>query len=100
MANRTQADNAALKLAEQIHEALFSGAEKVEIHNITFPVKHYLANPCRAVLLGEYLYITQNTDKDSKWAEAARAGSKISWLIHTRTNKYLARVQDGLLTKL
>ncbi|MCK4307259.1 hypothetical protein KAW50_03415 [candidate division WOR-3 bacterium] len=50
--------------------------------------------------LGRYLFIEQNPEKKSKYAELARKGHKIAWLIDTTTDEYLKRVIDGKIKTL
>jgi hypothetical protein len=42
--------------------------------------------------------IEQNPDKSSEWAELARRGRRVAWLM--RDGRYLARVVDGEVTFL
>ncbi len=42
--------------------------------------------------------IEQNPKKSSEWAELARAGRRVAWLM--RDGRYLARVVDGEVTLL
>ena len=42
--------------------------------------------------------IEQNPKKSSEWAELARAGRRVAWLM--RDGRYLARVVDGEVTFL
>jgi hypothetical protein len=48
---------------------------------------HYVELPQDIVL------IEQNPEKDSHWAQQAREGQKIAWLM--KDGEYLARVVDG-----
>lgn len=54
----------------------------------------------RRYKLNDFILIEQNPLKKSEWAEMAREGEKISWLINTRKNKYLARVMGRKVTFL
>ncbi|HKS28199.1 MAG TPA: hypothetical protein VJS44_10285 [Pyrinomonadaceae bacterium] len=42
--------------------------------------------------------IEQNPKKQSEWAELARAGRRVAWVL--RDGQYLARVVDGEVTML
>lgn len=44
------------------------------------------------------LLIEQNPKKSSEWAELARAGRRVAWVM--RDGRYLARVVDGEVTFL
>ena len=44
------------------------------------------------------ILIEQNTKKSSEWAELARAGRRIAWVM--RDGRYLARVVEGEVTFL
>jgi len=50
--------------------------------------------------VGNLLFIEQNPRKTTEWAERARKGAKIMWVIDTKFNRYLARVEDGKITRL
>ena len=62
-------------------------------------VKRFARSRLRHVELGEGLVlIEQNPNKSSEWAELARAGRRVAWLM--RDGRYLARVVDGEVTFL
>lgn len=50
--------------------------------------------------VGNLLFIEQNPKKTTEWAARARKGAKILWVIDTKWNKYLVRVENGKITKL
>ncbi len=50
--------------------------------------------------VGNLLFIEQNPKKESEWAVRARKGAKILWVIDTKWNKYLVRVEDGKIIRL
>jgi hypothetical protein len=52
----------------------------------------YVSLPAGAVL------IEQNSKKQSEWAELARAGHRVAWVL--RDGEYLARVVDGEVVML
>jgi hypothetical protein len=54
----------------------------------------------RAFELPGLLFIEQNPNKRTKWARLAKKGHKIMWVIDTKTNKYLAVVDNEKLTRL
>ncbi|MDQ1591247.1 MAG: hypothetical protein QOG71_1874 [Pyrinomonadaceae bacterium] len=49
-------------------------------------------------LAGGALLIEQNPTKKSEWAELARQGRRVAWVM--RDGEYLARVVDGEVTML
>ncbi len=49
-------------------------------------------------LEGGAVLVEQNPKKQTEWAELARAGSRIAWVL--RDGEYLARVIDGNLEML
>ena len=46
------------------------------------------------------LFIEQNPKKTTKWAEMARNGAKIMWIISLTDNKYLYQVINGRVKQL
>jgi len=57
-------------------------------------------NGLRAFKNGPFLFIEQNPKKNSIYAQKAKAGSQIMWLINTKLNSYFAVVIDGRLIYL
>lgn len=51
-------------------------------------------------LSNELILIEQNPLTKSGFAKRVRSGSKIVWLINTRTNKYLRRIDNGKVFKV
>jgi hypothetical protein len=49
-------------------------------------------------LAGDAVLVEQNPKKSSEWAELARAGRRVAWVL--RDGEYLARVVDGEVTFL
>jgi len=49
---------------------------------------------------GGLRFLTQNPTTPSKWAQMARKGQKIVWVIHQSTNRWVARIINGKLTLL
>ena len=57
-------------------------------------VKRFSRSGLRHVELeGGAVLVEQNPNKQSEWAEMARAGRRVAWLL--RDGEYLARVIDG-----
>ena len=71
-------------------EKLFSGGRGVKKYARSG--LRYLPLPKDAVL------VEQNPKKQSEWAEAARQGKRIAWVL--RDGEYLARVVDGEVVML
>ena len=62
-------------------------------------VRHFSRSGLRYLpLAGGTILIEQNTSKQSRWAEQARQGHQIAWLM--KEGRYLARVLDGEVTLL
>jgi hypothetical protein len=62
-------------------------------------VKRFSRSGVRYVELGgDTLLIEQNPNKSSEWAEMARRGRRVAWLL--RDGEYLARVVDGEVVML
>ncbi len=62
-------------------------------------VKRFARSRLRYVELGDGLVLVeQNPNKSSEWADLARAGRRVAWLM--RDGRYLARVVDGEVTIL
>lgn len=49
-------------------------------------------------LAGDAVLVEQNPKKSSEWAELARRGRRVAWVL--RDGEYLARVVDGEVTFL
>ncbi|HEY0078353.1 MAG TPA: hypothetical protein VGB73_06875 [Pyrinomonadaceae bacterium] len=62
-------------------------------------VQRFSRSGLRHVKLGGgAVLVEQNPRKSSEWAQLAREGRRVSWLLHD--GEYLARVVDGELTML
>jgi hypothetical protein len=46
------------------------------------------------------IFIEQNPLTKSEFAKRSRAGSEIAWLIDTKKNKYLKRIDNGRVFKV
>jgi hypothetical protein len=71
-------------------EKLFSGGRGVR--RFRHSGLRHVELPAGAVL------VEQNPQKSSEWAELARAGRRVAWVM--RDGRYLARVVDGEVTFL
>lgn len=62
-------------------------------------VRRFARSGLRYVPLAEgAILVEQNPQKQSEWAELARAGHRVAWVM--RDGEYLARVVDGKVTML
>jgi hypothetical protein len=62
-------------------------------------VRRFSRSGLRHVALeGDAVLIEQNPKKSSEWAELARSGRRVAWVM--RDGQYLARVVDGEVTFL
>lgn len=81
------------EVALKVYDAIFQGEEHVEVDGITRWIEKTSKSKLRCVKIEGLLYIEQNPNKSSKWAEKARDGAQIMWVMQGR--RYLARVMDG-----
>lgn len=81
-----------------IYDAIFHDKDSVEIDGTVYPIKFTSRANLRKVTIDDLLFIEQNPDKGSQWAQKAREGHEIMWVMKGR--KYLARVMDSKYLKL
>lgn len=79
------------------YKALFADTD-VFYKGTKFPLRKI--SGLRRFDIGNLLIIEQNPRKKTKWASMARKGHKILWIIDTRWNRYLIRVEDGKIIDL
>jgi hypothetical protein len=79
--------------ALKAYEALFNGQETVEIEGKVYRMEYTSMQELRKFRIEGYSFIEQNPDKSSRWAEMAREGHQIMWVMKGRG--YLAQVRDG-----
>jgi len=79
--------------ALKIYEAIFGGQESVEINHDSYAIDRTSKSKLLSVTIGPLFFVEQNPKKSSKWAEMAREGHQIMWVMRGRS--YLARVMDG-----
>ncbi|TFG07001.1 MAG: hypothetical protein EU539_06145 [Promethearchaeota archaeon] len=84
------------KASKEIHEAIFTNKKEFEIDGNTLKVKK-LSSGLRYVDHAGYRFLEQNRRKKSKWAEKAREGHEITWILKGR--KYIGQVFDGEFRK-
>ena len=74
------------------------GNKDIEYKGKKFPLR--TIGGLRRYDVGNLLIIEQNPQKNTSWAKLARKGHKILWIIDTKFNRYLVRVEDGKITRL
>lgn len=79
--------------ALKAYEAIFGDRDTVEIDGNVHHLDYTSIQGLRNFRIEGYNYIEQNPDKGSRWAEMAREGHKIMWVMKGRG--YLAQVRDG-----
>jgi len=77
--------------------ALFSGKDVI-FKGQKFPLRKIRG--LKRFDVGNLLFIEQNPKKKTEWATRARKGAKIMWIIDTKFNRYLVRVEDGKIINL
>lgn len=73
-------------------KAMFADKD-VLYKGVKFPLRK--VKGLRRYDVNNLLFIEQNPRKKTEWAKKARKGAKIFWIIDTKWNKYLVRVEDG-----
>lgn len=80
-----------------IHQAIHNRSAKgVRIHGTFYPVD-FTRSGLRSITYQGQLFMQQNPDKDSDWAQMARSGSEITWVI--REGQDWGRIRDGVIEK-
>lgn len=79
--------------AIKIYDKIFSGEKKVEIDGKNYPIENYSKSGVKHVDIAKYRFIEQNPEKDSHWAEKARKGDKIMWIL--KDWDYVGQIHDG-----
>jgi len=80
------------------YTAIFENQDSVEVEGVTYLVEKTSKSRLRSVEIDDPTFIEQNPKKDSKWAQLAREGSQIMWVMRGR--QYVARVMDGKFLNL
>lgn len=92
-----------LKLSwAKIHEAIHSGHDQVIVGNIPHKVLKSASNGCRYVnykdsVLGPVMIMEQNPKKSSVYAERARKGETISWVIPQNNHQSWVLIDQPVL---
>jgi hypothetical protein len=79
--------------ALEVYTAIFENQGSVELEGVTYFIEKTSKSKLRSVEIDDLTFIEQNPNKDSKWAQLAREGSQIMWVMKGR--QYIARVMDG-----
>ncbi len=82
----------------KVYEAVFGGQATVEVDGVTYVIEKSSKSRLRSVEIDGLAFIEQNPHKDSRWAQLARDGSRIMWVMKGR--QYVARVMDGKFLNL
>jgi hypothetical protein len=75
-----------------IFDTIFDRLDSVEIKGEVYLISQTLKSKVRLVEKDGYTYIEQNPHMSSKWAQLARDGHQILWVMQGR--RYLAQVKD------
>ncbi|MHA2378551.1 MAG: hypothetical protein ACXADO_10510 [Candidatus Thorarchaeota archaeon] len=93
MSNEPGKSDSLQQAALKIYDAIFGGQDSVEIDGETHPIEKSSQSKLLSVTIGPLFFVEQNPTKSSKWAEMAKKGHQIMWVMRGRS--YLARVMDG-----
>lgn len=81
------------QISKKIHNAIFNNREFVEINGKEYQIKKTSKQGLRCVYYDKYFIVEQNPHKSSHWAQKAKNGAKITWVI--KGNDYIAQVYNG-----
>jgi len=79
--------------AVKVYTAIFESEDSVEVEGVTYLIEKTSKSNLRSVEIDELTFIEQNPNKDSKWAQMAREGHQIMWVMKGR--QYIARMMDA-----
>ncbi len=85
-------------VAPKVFDAIFQDKDSVEIDGEVYEMERTSRSKLRKFAIRGFTFLEQNPNKDSHWAEKARDGHEIMWVLKGR--KYVARVMDGKYLKL
>jgi hypothetical protein len=80
------------RIARIIYDAIFQNKSAAEIDGTVHPIVKTSKSKVRLIEYDGLSYIEQNPYKSSRWAEEARQGHQILWVMQGR--RYLARIRD------
>jgi len=79
------------------YKAMFAGKD-VYYKKVKIPLRKI--GGLKRYDINNLLFIEQDPHKKTEWGKRAKKGAKICWIIDTKWNKYLYRIEDGKITKL
>ena len=74
-------------------KAIFGDDGTAEVDGVLYPVEETSKSKLSYVSVEGYRFIEQNPEKASRWAQRAREGHSIMWVM--KGKRYVARVEDG-----
>jgi len=78
--------------ALKVYAAIFEDQDSVEVEGVTYLIEKTSKSKLRSVEIDGLTFIEQNPNKESRWAQLAREGHQIIWVMSGR--QYIARVMD------
>ena len=81
------------EVALHVYHAMFGNQESVMIEGKRYPIRKTHRLGLRIVEAGQYVFLEQNPEKDSRFGAMARKGKKILCVIED--GDYAAFVMDG-----
>jgi hypothetical protein len=81
------------KMAKKVHDEIFHNKEFVLINEKKYPIEKTSKKGLRCVYHDKYFFVEQNPDKESHWAEKAKKGDEITWVL--KGNDYIANIHNG-----
>lgn len=86
------------EIARLAYDAIFNDMQEIEHDSMIYEMGRTSSSKLRKFSIKGLNFIEQNPKKDSQWAQKAREGHQIMWVMKGR--QYLARVMDGKYLKL
>lgn len=77
----------------KIFKALFKDKDQIIIDDKTYPIEKYSPSGIKHVDIENYRFMEQNPKKNSHWADKARNGHKIMWVL--KDWEYIGQVHNG-----
>ncbi|TFG04037.1 hypothetical protein EU538_12915 [Candidatus Thorarchaeota archaeon] len=86
------------KAARIAYDAIFGDEDEVEVNGEVYPMQRTSRKELRKFSIEGLTFVEQNPKKDSAWAQKAREGHQIMWVLDGR--KYFVRIMDGNYLRL
>jgi hypothetical protein len=83
------------KHTQTIVDAIFSGRETITLGEKVYYRKLFKSGTVRGFDIEGWRWIEQNPQTGSYYAEQAKAGKKIVWIINIETKEWKALIIDG-----